>query len=181
MAQVGAEEKGGPQRQAFLDALRVHGVVSVAAASAGVPRRTVYNWRAADPDFAEEWDGYTEEATDLLEREAVRRAYEGTERPVFQGGVEVGRIREYSDTLLIFLLKAKRPKVFTDHGQAKAAGAIAPATGSGPVTYECVVTTSAGDAPTTSNPSSSTLPSDLSGLASLPSSQAVEPERREPS
>jgi hypothetical protein len=47
-----------------------------------------------------------------LEDEAVRRAYEGVERPVFQGGKQVGVVREYSDTLLIFLLKALRPEKY---------------------------------------------------------------------
>ena len=51
---------------------------------------------------------------DDLELEARRRAVEGTERPVFYQGGEVGYVREYSDTLLIFLLKAHRPNKFRE-------------------------------------------------------------------
>jgi hypothetical protein len=39
----------------------------------------------------------------------VDRAVEGVERPVFQRGQQVGTIREYSDRLLMFMLKARRP------------------------------------------------------------------------
>ncbi len=44
----------------------------------------------------------------------------GTEKPVFGsmgqglGSGEVGRIREYSDTLLIFLLKAAQPEKYRE-------------------------------------------------------------------
>lgn len=49
-----------------------------------------------------------------LEDEAVRRGYEGVERPVtIAGKREI--IREYSDTLLIFLLKAARPQKYRDY------------------------------------------------------------------
>ncbi len=38
----------------------------------------------------------------------------GVLRPVFQGGKHVGDIREYSDTLLQFLLKGERPEKFRE-------------------------------------------------------------------
>ena len=37
---------------------------------------------------------------------------EGVERPVYQGGVRVGEIKTYSDSLLTLLLKSRRPEVF---------------------------------------------------------------------
>jgi hypothetical protein len=49
-----------------------------------------------------------------LEDEAVRRGREGHLRPVFHQGKEIGAIREYSDTLLIFMLKARRPAKFRE-------------------------------------------------------------------
>ena len=39
----------------------------------------------------------------------MRRAREGVEEPVFQGGLCCGHVRRYSDLLLIFLLKSRRP------------------------------------------------------------------------
>jgi len=42
----------------------------------------------------------------------MRRAKDGTLRPVYQGGELVGHIREYSDTLGIFLLKSRRRHIY---------------------------------------------------------------------
>lgn len=58
-----------------------------------------------------------EEGTDLLEDEAQRRARDGTQKPIYQGGKKVGIVNEYSDTLLIFLLKARRRGKFGDKVQ----------------------------------------------------------------
>ena len=44
----------------------------------------------------------------------MRRASEGTLKPVFYQGKMCGEIREYSDTLLIFLLKARRPETYRE-------------------------------------------------------------------
>jgi hypothetical protein len=45
----------------------------------------------------------------VREAEAWRRAVEGVERPIVSGGKVVTTVREYSDALLIFLLKGRRP------------------------------------------------------------------------
>lgn len=110
------------KQEAFLAALAQRGNVSEACQAAGIGRRTVYQWRDADKDFAAAWDGALDEAADTMEREAFRRAVEGTEKPVFQQGQEVGRIREYSDTLLIFLLKAARPEKYRERQQIEQSG-----------------------------------------------------------
>ena len=47
-----------------------------------------------------------------LEEEAIRRAVDGVDRPVFFQGKIVGYTKEYSDTLLKFLLEAKRPAIY---------------------------------------------------------------------
>jgi hypothetical protein len=52
--------------------------------------------------------------TAALEDEAVRRAYHGVEEPVFYKGVQCGSVTSYSDTLLMFLLKARKPAVYRD-------------------------------------------------------------------
>jgi hypothetical protein len=98
----------------FLKALAESGNVTIAARQAKVGRTLVYETERADPAFKEAWLNALEEAADLLEEEARRRAYKGVKKPVFQGGECVGFIQEYSDTLLIFLLKGIRPKKFRD-------------------------------------------------------------------
>lgn len=51
---------------------------------------------------------------ELLEAEAVRRAYEGVDEPVFYQGSECGEVRKYSDTLLMFLLKGMMPNKYRE-------------------------------------------------------------------
>ena len=121
-----------PKKQAaFLAELSERGNVRDACTAAGIPRRTAYDWRAADPEFAGEWDSALDEAADLMEHEAHRRAVDGTEEPVFGslghqlGTGEVGRITKYSDTLLIFLLKAARPEKYRERQQIEHTGEIA--------------------------------------------------------
>lgn len=102
------------KREKFLSALSDCGNVSSACLATALARRTAYNWRHSDKAFSAVWDAAQELGTDALEDEAARRAAEGTLKPVFYQGNECGRIREYSDTLLIFLLKARRPERFKE-------------------------------------------------------------------
>lgn len=99
----------------FLQALRERGIVEYACSAVGINKASVYNWRDSDPTFAAEWDEALDIAVERMESEAVRRGVEGTLKPVFQQGACVGYIREYSDTLLIFILKARKPKVYRDN------------------------------------------------------------------
>jgi len=93
----------------FLDLLAEIGNVSRAAKACNLPRRTLYSCRAVDRAFASAWDVSLEIGLDALEDEAIRRAREGFEEPVFHGGLRCGSVRKYSDLLLIFLLKSRRP------------------------------------------------------------------------
>ncbi len=95
---------------AFLATLAETGNVTRAAGAIGCGRSTVYEWREADDDFAKAWERAMRIATYGLEDEARRRAEEGVDEPVFYQGIECGTVRKYSDTLLIFLLKARDPK-----------------------------------------------------------------------
>lgn len=130
------------KRAAFLAELAARGNVSDAAAAAGVPRQTVYDWRAADPAFAAAWDAALDQAADTMEREAFRRAVEGVAKPLTSMGkvltqeveVEVDgvkrmvkvplTIQEYSDTLLIFLLKGARPEKYRERQQVEHTGRL---------------------------------------------------------
>lgn len=101
-------------QQAFLDAYREMGVVRYACKQADVDHGNVYRRLRSDPEFKAAFDEAREQATQRMEMEARRRAIEGTTKPVYQGGQLVGHIQEYSDTLLIFLLKAARPEVYRE-------------------------------------------------------------------
>jgi hypothetical protein len=102
------------RKQTFLDELARRGIVTDAAIAAGVDRKTPYLWHAKDEQFAAAWVDALEQATDAMEAEAFRRAVEGIDKPVFQGGRKVGSIREYSDTLLVHMLKANRPSKYRE-------------------------------------------------------------------
>ena len=104
-----------PRRQrAFLKSLAHSVNVARACRTAGIPRRTAYHWRSADPRFAREWDDALDDGIDLLEAELHRRAFEGVEKPVWHKGERVGTVRHYSDALAMFLLKAHRPARYRD-------------------------------------------------------------------
>lgn len=115
---------------AFLEAFADCGNISRACEVADVDRRTFYRRRDADKQFAADVREADKIATGRLEDEAWRRAHDGTERPVFGSGgagigsVQVGTVREYSDTLLIFLLKARRPKKYRERIEHKHKGSL---------------------------------------------------------
>lgn len=64
--------------------------------------------------FAEAMTRAKEEADDRLETEALRRAVEGVDEPVFHKGKVCGKVRRYSDGLLQALLRANRPGKFRE-------------------------------------------------------------------
>ena len=101
----------------FLELIAGGATISDACRAAGYTRSTVYVYKADDPKFAEAWDEANEQAIERMEREADRRAIEGYDKPVYHLGVEVGSERKFSDTLLIFRLKAKRPDVYRERAE----------------------------------------------------------------
>jgi hypothetical protein len=119
------------KREKFLAALSETGNVSRAAQLAGIGRQTVYTHKKSDTEFSKAWDAALDEAADLLEEEARRRAYAGVEEPVYYQGKRVDLIRKYSDTLMIFLLKGCRPEKYADHRRVEHTGE-----GGGPITLK---------------------------------------------
>lgn len=115
-----APKKTPVWQKAFLAALAETGIVTRAAEAAGVETSTVYSLREVDEAFADAWRIARESAADRMEAEALRRAVDGVDEPVFGSGgvgvgsVKVGSIRRYSDTLLIFLLKGIRPDKYRE-------------------------------------------------------------------
>lgn len=101
-------------QEKFLAAFSETGMVTEACKAVGVGRTTVYRERQLDEEFALRWADIEEETTERMEREAYRRGTEGVDKPVFQGGKQVGSVREYSDSLLQFMLKARRPEKYRE-------------------------------------------------------------------
>lgn len=111
------------EKQAFLDALAESGVVATAMRAAGIKGRpTITRWREADPDFDAAYQDALAEAADGLETEARRRAVEGVVRTKIIGTGDNARVideHHYSDTLLLALLKARKPEDFADRSKTE--------------------------------------------------------------
>ena len=109
------------KKRAFLVQYALTGNFEQAASVAKVTVRTVYNWRHdfrdANGPFLVAVDQAQQMACDRMESELYRRAMEGIEEPVWHGGEIVGTTRRFSDTLLMFMMKANMPEKYTDRMQ----------------------------------------------------------------
>ena len=111
-------------KAAFLEALRQIPNVRHACRASGVSRATAYREQERDAGFAEAWSEAVAEGVDVLELEAIRRGMVGVERPVHlrlgknpkTGQVEYQtvKVREYSDALLQFVLRAAKPEKYRE-------------------------------------------------------------------
>lgn len=110
------------KREAFLSALADCGNVADAARQAGIARNALYLWKRDDSAFAAEWEAALIAGGENLEEEAIRRARDGWDEPVWYKGEQVGTMRRYSDTLLIFLLKGLMPQKYGDRHRVELSG-----------------------------------------------------------
>ena len=119
-----------PERKAaFCAALAASGGnVSRACEAVDISRMTAYEWRDEDADFEADWDRAKKLGLDALEDEATRRAFEGVDKPIVYQGEVTGTMKEYSDTLLVFLLKGGKPDKYRERTSAEISGP-----GGGPV------------------------------------------------
>lgn len=98
----------------FFGELLRFGNVTKSAKAAGVNRMAVYRRRNQDPEFAKLFEEARRTGADGLEDEALRRAAEGYEEPVFYQGVQTDTVRKYSDNLMALLLKGAKPEKYRE-------------------------------------------------------------------
>jgi transposase-like protein len=91
-----ATDATAKKQAAIYKSLSLGNSVAAACRSARINRSTYYRWLDADEEFKKAVADAIEEGTDRLEDEAKRRAM------------------KQSDTLIIFLLKARRPDKYKD-------------------------------------------------------------------
>lgn len=84
-------------RERFIESLAVLGVVKYAAQAAGVDETHPYAVRAREPEFALAWENALKCAVAKIEDTAYSRAISGL-----------------SDTLIIFILKKRKPEIYAD-------------------------------------------------------------------
>lgn len=111
-------------QDAFISEFSKCGVVGRACESSGVGIKAVWERRKTSAEFSSRYEEAKKKAGDVLKEEARRRAVDGLLRKKFgKGGEpiidpETGKQyceREYSDTLLIFLLKGAFPEEFREN------------------------------------------------------------------
>lgn len=90
------------------------GSVTTAAERSGLRRAALYRLRAADESIATRWQRALDLGVDRLQDDAMRRALDGVERPVWRNGEQVGTVQQYDNRLLQFLLKSHRPEIYGD-------------------------------------------------------------------
>lgn len=104
------------KRKVFLSVLARTGRVAEASRACGyTDTATLQQFRRNDEDFAEAWDHALEAAAHVLEEEAIRRATEGVLEPVFYKGEVAGYKTNYSDTLLMFVLRGLKPGTYREN------------------------------------------------------------------
>jgi hypothetical protein len=101
-----ARTRLGRWHSLFLRALAKTPSVTFAAKAAGVSRRTVYDHREQDPEFAAKWDDALNQSLDALEHEVYQRAIKDDAQ------------------LAMFILKAHRPSIYRERIEAAIAGGI---------------------------------------------------------
>jgi hypothetical protein len=95
-----------------IDVLALVGNVGAAMRAVG-HSRTMHNyWCEMDETYAQAAAQAKIGAVEALEAEAHRRAFVGWLEPVYQGGKEVGQVRKFDSTLLIFLLNGAAPEKY---------------------------------------------------------------------
>jgi hypothetical protein len=112
MASTGGRKRGsvaksaGEWRPVFLKALRMLPVVRLACDTAGVSRKTAYQWRDRNAAFRKSWDEAIEDGIDMIEGQLHARARK-------------------SDTIAaIFLLKSLRRRIYADRLDVDVSGTL---------------------------------------------------------
>jgi argininosuccinate synthase len=123
------ESKTFLRQRAFIAAYAATASMTAAAKAAHVSRQQHYHWLEQDA-YRKAWEDTQEQAAQTAEDEAVRRAIAGVKRPVLYKGLPVKTGRrilyeyQYSDTLLLALLKRFRPALYREHVTAEVTGTV---------------------------------------------------------
>lgn len=96
----------------FFRLFAASGSVAFAADRTGLSRSVLYRRKRNDPAFAKRWAEAQELGVSKVRDEVFRRAVVGIKRPVFHGGVKVGRVKHYDNRLLWSLLRSHEPETY---------------------------------------------------------------------
>lgn len=104
-------------KEKFLAEYRARGIMTHACKAAGVDVSTVHYWQEHDVEFGIQYRAAKQEADDAIRAEIYRRAVTGNTEPLMSNGRvvkneagEIQYVQKYSDSLLVFLAKARMPE-----------------------------------------------------------------------
>jgi len=104
-----AEDIEQRRQMRYLTALAEEGTIAAGLKRAAITRARLFEWREHIPNWDLREQQSKDDFADRVEQEAIRRGVEGVEVPVYQAGKLIGYRTEYSDPLLILVLRAVRP------------------------------------------------------------------------
>lgn len=100
----------------FLDAYRLCGWVRKASEITKINPSRHNNWLKSDPVYKTAFEEAKKDALEVLEAAAFQRAVHGVRKPTgWYKGQPGGFVTEYSDYLLVVLLKAICPEKYREH------------------------------------------------------------------
>ncbi len=112
-------------KKRFLACFAMCGRINEAAHWAKIHRNSHYGWMQEDPEYPARFKQAESEAARMLEDEAVRRAHHGIRKAIRYKGRIVAYDIEYSDTILLALLRANNPDKFTERQKREHSGTVA--------------------------------------------------------
>jgi hypothetical protein len=113
-------------QQAFLAAFEESCCVRWAARAARITRKTHYHWLHHHAAYAHRFREAQKLAADVLESEAVKRATEGWQEPIYYQGNKVGSVTRYDSGMLQFLLRGAMPEKYGNKKPQIPAPGVAP-------------------------------------------------------
>jgi hypothetical protein len=119
-----------PKQRRFLHAFAATARINQAAVSARVAKQSHYTWMEESEEYRRAFQQVHTTIGDLAEDACVERAIFGVEKPVLFQGKQVklnGRPlfeREYSDQLLITLLRRLKPQEYREHTAIQVSGSL---------------------------------------------------------
>ncbi len=108
--------------RAFLAAYKISGSITEAAAKVPIDRALHYQWLKSSPKYAAAFERAQQEFGDALEAAAISRAKDGVRKIVFWQGQPCGLQHEYSDSLMIQLLRRFKPEKYAQRTEVSGPG-----------------------------------------------------------
>jgi hypothetical protein len=118
------QDRTSVMQAVFLAAFSKTGNIQKSAKIAKISRADHYRWSKEDEAYQVKFDQAQSEAITYLEDIAIQRATEGWKEPVYYKGEDVGKVRKFSDALLMFMLKGAAPNKYRERIDQNHSGAI---------------------------------------------------------